>query len=607
MKNSILIAMLLQTIFAAALKAQYYSDRPLEMTFEQPDFFFRPSFVNPLGTANFAPAFVLTTDEPLIAIERNPANLSRFDRDTLPSNYFYFDFRNTRDIVNKGYGFYPRFYEYGYHIPRYGYYHTSSRTELTPLISAAYLTRLPVLNNRVTLGATYQLITHSGGYYTIPHDIYKNVAGMNADGMRYAGTENYSITDRFSGTDEMYNEGHTINTFLAWEVNDAFEIGLKIGRFIFEREGSLGSNNLWTQQMNYHSFWKSHEERSQDYGHWDSSLGFTYSTGNNRLGLYGGFLSGNANQFMARDDESASESGHRNSNFSDYQNWYLSDQNWDHKGNVFYSGFQWDRQIREELSFRFMYNYSRLSQDLGLTSTIESESENEYYYESEHHLNESEGFSIMHDFRAGSGKRNISNNLVKSGIMWKVRNNQALSLGAILGLRTQTTTTTEKVDAFSESYYFYRSSYNSTDYSSEYYRKTVEDKTINWTFDSRLRSIQIPVIYDYDINDQFKIMLGINRIMNFWKIENSTLVLYDYRERIQDDQQPLIEHNTGERIKEPNERLSIISTSLIGGITFHPSKLFGVRLVVSPGFEKHSLVDELRTGMQFWLGISLRP
>ncbi len=606
-KSLILAAAIL---LPAGLTAQYNSDRPLEMTFEQSDFFFSPSFLNPLGSENFKSASVLTSEQPLISLQRNPANLSRFDRDTLTSNYFYLDFRNNLDIVNQSYGFYPgyRLYSPGYRYPGWGYYHTSARAELTPLVSAAWLTRLPVLNNSITLGATYQLITQAGGYYAIPHDIYRNQAGRSLDGMAYAGTEGYEITDRFSGSDDMYHEGHAMNLFLAWEINEALEMGFKIGGFLFDRDGSLGSDNLWNQQAGYTSYWKTHEQRDQEYGHMDYSLGVNYTTGNNKFGLFGGLVQGEVIQNMVRDDESMSRYGIRDgTNWSNYNNWHQSDQNWDHTGNTFYSGFQWERQMREDLSFRLMYNYSLARQDLGLASDIESESDNEYYYHYNNgQFSESEGFSIMHDFRTGSGDRDIKSSTLKSAMNWDVDEKQNLSVGAIFGVRRQSTNTIEKVDAFSESFYHQVYFYGNDTTTWTQYNKTVEDKTINWEFASRLRSIQIPVIYEYDLNERWDFLIGLNRVMNFWKIENKTLVLYDYRERVQNEEVK-IEEMTGERITMPRERLSIITTSFLGGVTFSPSGSFSIQLIASPGFEKNSIVDERRVGMQFWLSMTLRP
>ena len=52
------IALALLVIIQVTLSTQYYSDLPMEMTFEQSDFFFSPSFRNPLGLANFGTASV---------------------------------------------------------------------------------------------------------------------------------------------------------------------------------------------------------------------------------------------------------------------------------------------------------------------------------------------------------------------------------------------------------------------------------------------------------------------------------------------------------------------------------------------------------------------
>jgi hypothetical protein len=591
--------------------SQYYSDRPLEMTFEQSDFFFNPSFLNPLGTNNFKDASVLTSDQPLIGLQRNPSNLSNFDSDTLSSNYIYLDFRNIRKISSNRYGgIWPMMsrYAYDYVGPGWSYYQTSQRSELTPLISAAYLSRIPVLNRSVTAGITYQLINQAEGYYAIPNDIYRNLAGRTTDGMYYAGMESYTITDRFSGSDEMYNEGHAVNAYLSWEISEEFKMGFKTGRFLFQREGSLGSNNLWNQQIDYVSHWKSKEARTQDYNHWDYSIGMEYLPGKDyKFGVYGGIVTGQVNQNMVRDDNSMSKSGQAGTNqWSDYESWYISDQNWNHKGNNLYTGIIIDKQVRDDLSLRFMYNLSYLKQDILLNSSIESESENSYYYSGSNYVSESEGNSEMHDFRIGGGEREIKKNLFNFAMLWNLNEKRRLSVGTIIGFRDQSTKTSERVDAFSESYNSYEYMNSGTLYSNEYYNKTVEDKLIQWTYTSNLRSIQFPVIYESIINERFSFLLGFNRIMNFWKIENSSLILYDYRERV-NNQQSLIEQMTGERITEPRERMSISTTSLIGGLIFSPAKLFTIELIASPGFEKNSLLEETTAGMQFWISMKFRP
>lgn len=62
-------------------QAQYRSNRPLDMSFEQSELFFCPSFFIPLGAEHFQTASVLTSDDPLNALERNPSYLAEFDHD----------------------------------------------------------------------------------------------------------------------------------------------------------------------------------------------------------------------------------------------------------------------------------------------------------------------------------------------------------------------------------------------------------------------------------------------------------------------------------------------------------------------------------------------
>lgn len=587
----------------ASSHAQYYSDRPLEMTFEQSDFFFSPLHINPYGTHNFAMASQLSLDHPLLNILRNPSTVSEYRSDSLPSNYLYIDFRNSLSTTNRGYsGIYPMVYDY---IPRYGYYYTSKRNEVSPLLSLAYLTQLPVLNNSISIGATYQIITQGERYYAIPYDIYRSNAGKTFDGYTYMGTEGYTIEDRFSGSDEMYHEGHSLNLFLSWKPTDALSIGAKAGRFIFDREGSFGSSNLWNQRPDYQSYWKNFENRSQEYDHWDFSLGLNYLAGKNKIGFYAGYLTGTATQLLDRDDESISNSGQEGStSWSDYSSWYVSDQSWEHMGQNIYGGFQWEREVRSDLTFRLLYNLSLSEQDISLASSIESESENDYYYEYSSRVSESNGYSNMHDYRTGSGTRTKLTHSAGAGFEWQLGEGKKVRFGAIAGIRKQQTNTSEDVDAYAESYYYSRYDYESTINTWERYTRTVEDKTILWEFDSRLRSFQIPIFYERSYSNRFTMIFGYNRTMNFWLVESSTLILYDYRER-ELDGDITIDQNVGERITEPRDRVSRVSNAFMGVLKFNPTQRFGVELIVSPVFEKSALSSEHHFGMQVWLGVNM--
>ncbi len=603
---------LMSAILAAGLTnvlwAQYYGDRPLEMSFEKTEFFFRPIYLNPLSTENFEGPSLVGLHNPLIDLQRNPANLSRFDKDSLPGSYFYVGFRNSRSILNNHYGgIYP--YDklsVSSIAPRYGYYYTSERKELTPLMSIAWLSRLPVFNKSVTLGVTYQVITLGEKYYSIPYDIYRNAAGKNLDGASYAGLENYTITDRFSGSDEMYHEGHSIQIFSAYEINEQLTLGIKAGKFLFDRDGSLGSNNIWDQQPGYQNYWKTNESRNQQYDHLDFSLGATYKQNNSTYGAYAGFLSGKVSQLMTRKDDSYSQYGSKGTNnWSLYKGWYTSDQDWNHEGNTYYSSLQMEHELNNSTRFRLMYDYSYSDLDLRLKSSIENQSENEYYYKWNTNSSQSNGSTKMYDFRNGSGGISSGTHIIRAALSWQVTARQTFVLGAIAGLRSEQTKTSERTDSYSEVNNYYKYINNSNETISEYYRLADEDKTINWEYSTRMRTFQMPVFYQLAFKERYKILLGINRSMNFWRADNTTLILYDYRRRI-NNSEVLVERMTGERITEPRERMSVIKTSFLGNFCFSPARNVGVNFSISPEVSKSSYYDSIKVGMQFWVGISLQ-
>ncbi len=603
MKNLHFLALASLLWLPIHVSGQYYSDRPLEMSFEQSDLFFTPTFINPMGAGQFKNAMLLSFDHPLSALQRNPALTGATQGDSATGNFFYVDFGGNHNIERQPYyGIYPM-----YRMPGYWHHYSPVRPELTPLLSAAFIASPEALNRKLRIGLTYQLITQGERYYAIPYDIYKNVAGRSLDGSTYSGMESYSVTDRYSGADEMYHEGHAINGFAAWQLSDALSLGFKASRFIFERDGRLGSNNIWTQQIDYQSHWKVTEMRQQDYGHWDFSLGMVYARESNHLGIHGGLLRGTVSQQMSRDDDSKSLYGQPGkSQYSNYQSWYKSDQSWEHTGNTLYGGLLWERKVQEGLDFRFIYHLSGQKTEIDLGSSIESESENEYYNTwNTNYFSESSGFSKMHNFRSGTGERSVNTHRAGAALSWQLSPEQKLSFAAIYGSRNQHTETREVVDAFAESSNTWRNVQQHGMNASEYYNKTVEDKTINWEYTTRLRSIQLPLIYEFLVGERFDVMAGISRTMNFWRTENETLILYDYRERV-NLEETKIEYMTGERIVEPRERLSVVNTSLIGGVAFSPASSFRFQLIISPGLEKNSLQNEYSGQVNVLLGMSLK-
>lgn len=111
-------------------------------------------------------------------------------------------------------------------------------------IKAEYGSRLwmpyPILPNLFVV-ATYQMILQDDKYYSIPQD-------------------------KYSGKDDMHHIGYFVGVHTGYEINPDLQVGLRISRADFERDGSFGSKNLWeysySPNYNYSSTWYNMESRN---------------------------------------------------------------------------------------------------------------------------------------------------------------------------------------------------------------------------------------------------------------------------------------------------------------------------------------------------------
>jgi hypothetical protein len=101
------------------------------------------------------------------------------------------------------------------------------------------------------------------------------------------------------------------------------------------------------------------------------------------------------------------------------------------------------------------------------------------------------------------------------------------------------------------------------------------------------------------------VLLGLNRQLADWTIEEQTLAVFRYREEY-DTSGTVRKENFGERYTAPTERISDVRTTFLAGITVAPSKSFDVRLLFTPTqlIFPNGLSEE---DSQWWIGIRLFP
>lgn len=590
--------------------SQYWGERVLEKSFEQMDFFFMPNYLNPYGLSNLSATTPGLIDDPLLNLIVNPANLYS---DSSRKTYFYLDFRNSQIKQNKNYGYYPYLdarSSFSYDMIWYPNYFIQTRKALEPVFSTALLTRPLRSLDGLFLGVSYQLIFQNEGYYSVPQDIYRSNIGYDYAGNKVAETSNIPIVDRYKGADDMRQTGHFLSLFSGYEISPRLQLGFRLNRTAFERDGSYGSQNFWENPSTYKStsVWYDMRWRHQNYNHWDVAGGLNFRLNDRTtIGFQGGRLSGDADQSLTQQDSSLYKSGQINvgNEWSYYWKQGGSGQRWEHEGNTAYGGLNIHHQLDATKSLLFYYAYHQQQADITLYSQLNDSSYSNYHYEwnPETDYYYSEWDYAVHDMRTGTGERSNKSHRFMGALQWEIERNKKLHIGLNVEFLKRRINTDEQVLLDRHSRSKYTSSYNP--YRQNYFDATQEDKNLLWEFKADVVNFQIPIIFTWKISDAVEILLGLNRKMTNWDIDDMTLAIFKYRETTADSMTTK-KTNFGERYTEPSEHRSDVQTTMLGGITISPSKLFNVRLLAVPNFTNTYAGTTLKE-FQWWIGISLYP
>ena len=578
---------------------QYYNERVLEKSFERTDFFFRPSFVNPYGIGGFL------IDDPLLNLQINPAYLVA---DSLNNHYAYFNFRNSREVENRNSHFYPQYRSLGSPISSrlyYPIYFVNTQKALEPVFSGAYIFHpLGGKASRFCLGLTYQVILQDEPYYTIPQDIYKTNLEYDFAGNRVAEESDMPITDRYSGEDEMHQEGHFASLVSGIGLSQALQLGLRLSRVSFNRDGSCRSENVWNT-IYYDggsSSWLDSDSRAQDYKHWDISGGLNCRlSGNIIAGLMAGHLWGKADQDGLNENTSLYQYGQidQGTDWNYYHRSYQRNQSWKHDGSSTYGGVNVKARLSSTQTLNIYYHILQENVDMQAQSVIRDTSYSNYHHDNNEWMYGSVSSSALDDHRTGSGNREGITHRAAVALQWDVDRRTRLHIGMNVQHKTRQTTTTE--DVFADRYSDYTwSDNNRNDHS---YSATEEQKELRWDFRTSLTTLRIPILLRYRASKSVEILFGVNRSMKRWHVEDVTLALFGYRIQTTNSVSKW-EELFGERYTQPEEKRSDVTTALLGGLTINPSMHFNIRLLMVPNFAKTYQGTELRE-FQWWIDFNL--
>ena len=592
----------LTLLLPVPLAAQYWGERVLEKSFEQTQVFFTPDYLNPYGIGSFKSTTPGLLSDPLLDFAVNPALLAL---DSTQSAYLYTDFRSARNVQEKETGYYPPWIYAADNVRAdrayYPRLYVNTRRELEPVFSGAIIVRpVPSLVRDLYIGATYQMVMQDEKYYSIPQDIYRSVAGYDYNGREAAGAADIPIVDKYSGKDNMHQAGHLATAFVKFGLPAGFDISARLSRVIFSRAGSYGSSNLWeySPYATGTSLWSNLEARNQEYAHWDGSAGIEFHVNENvALGATGGYLSGEATQALTKNDSSFYASS--STSYTSYYNRSANSlQEWRHDGTTTYYGADLRVRFSPATLLTLYYQHRRAEIDIGLGSNVLDTSVSNYTWEGTP-PGTSYSQSYLSDVRSGTGTQTITTNRIAATLQWNINERVNLSVGAFVESQDQTITTGEAVVVQSRSRYWHG------DASYDYRYSQQEAKELLWTFTTKRTSFQIPVFLTVKATEALEVLFGLNRNAAWWKIDDVTLALFQYRRSMYNGQVQNAT-NFGERYTEPREEVSDVRTTFLGGVTVTPVQPLKLRLLMVPNFHDTFDGSELEQ-LQWWVTLTVTP
>lgn len=594
-------SILLLTISLNITFAQYNGERETEQSFENSSLYFNSHYLNPLGIANFKNVMPGLIDNPFLNLYINPANVPGIDdKDFL----FYLEFRGDRTesliadrFTSPNYFVNDVYYRQQsiYYDPRW---FTVTRSEPEPILSVGIINYpLKGITDDLFIGGTYQVIHKEEKFYAMPYWIYYPSYYYDALGVRAEGLADVPIEDRYSGKDEMINEGHLYSAFAGYRISEMWSIGASINGIIHSRDGRyLNSNKgeYGNPDDDYSSI--ESQERIQDYDHIDFSGGINFQPDPFfKIGLKAGKLTGDAEQ--GYDFQTGYSSRHNTPEVSEEWSYYLSDskteQSWNRDGGSTYYGMNFTRYINDDKSFSGYYKFTKTDIDLSSSSSIIDTSFHSSRYVYNNYSYRYGGNSSAYDIRSSVGSKEANKHEGMINFKWALTPGSSVYIGLYFNSTETEILNTEPVKVNRTSNYYYTSTDpQNEDYSRSY--SLVEGKVLKWEYKSDYSTIQIPVIFNFRFGESWGMMLGLNRILESWEIKDITTAYFDLREKNENGEIKR-ETNFGERYTQPAKKITEDFTKIFASFDASISDAFKVRMMFDPEFEHQFRIS------QWWL------
>ncbi len=581
------------------LWAQYWGERATEKSFENTSVYFKEYHLNPYALYQFERVSPGLLDDVFLQSYLNPAAIPE---DSAKANQFYIDFRGDRSESSL-----HSYYPVNPYIDRAYYYrpdprwYSVTRSEPEPLFSLGISRKLSP-NWYLNMG--YQFIFKEESYYQMPTWIYNSRYGMDAMGAVLTDESATPVVNRSAGEDGMHTRGHFFAVNLAHRLNKQWTIGAHFNGVSHTRSGEYGRLRRDEYSSSDDGNWFSlySKKRNNRYFHWAGGLGMQANISSKfKMGLKTTYLFGRAQQSYFKTDSSFYSHNWQYNNEQNSHHSFRSgatSQNWEREGKTLSGLFNLQYRWSKNRSMQFYYRYAQNNADLQNSSSIRDTSFYAGNYYNTYYHSQYSSWSQLQDRRYAWGTYDTKSHQAMLSFRWFETKRTQVHLGFFFSDNFFHTQTTEPVLATSQSLYDHYRYDDGQESRWQDRHYLYEDKTLIWNTKTEKQSIQIPILLRFLLNEHWSLMVAVNRIWDYWRVEEVTTAYFKVRDKT-DNSEVKNETNFGERYTEPTRTISEDKIAFLSGLTIRISPTFQINIMANPQFVPNWEVS------QWWLGFRI--
>jgi hypothetical protein len=583
-------------LISLSLSAQSF----LEQNFEPSDYYFNRQLLNPYGMKNFYDITLGFIDNVFTNIFLNPAKITDFKE----RYYFYLDFRGDRRdeyITEISIPFFPiirgMIYPPIYFIPRI--------PDPEPKFSIGFITNpINFLSDKFFIGGALQRITKDDNFSPQTSDLLPHPfpAPLEPANGRQLSKFSTSGDNYFWDKNEMKFRGTTYSLFAGYKIDEKFSVGFSFNRFDYKKDG------LYEERKSYRYTNENYQinnflKKDSEYDHLDYTFGLSYQLDDKtNIGIKTGLLIGKVDQLSSTKNNYLFQ---RNipdvSNEWDYSaNLHSVKQDFNKDGKIYYSGFDFTRQLSDDVKLFGYFNFS--SGKIDLSGKFNQNDSNYYYYKLNYQENlywrksQQRMKSLTTKNGKGLDKKTDYSGLIGVKVRITPEFNFSIGISYIEKHSDKSSDEPNTIDQRSNSKIetndprdpMYPSKFQSYTYFEQGEYK-IRQKTMDYLY-------QIPVMFNFKVGEIVELTFLLNQISGGGKLEESITNIIQNRRKVINDS-TIQENNIVNKYSSSSVKESIYEAEAIAGFKIFVSRKINLNLLIDPELYRQFRIS------QWWLSL----